>query len=99
MALAPFIHLPMAVAAMGFAFWCGLITAGMGLTMTIAEGLHKVLPLILLGAVIGALSGALAHLAGSMFYTSDASPAGSCRLRRTSGGGSAASCTTSSPRC
>ncbi|MBU0716222.1 MAG: hypothetical protein KJ964_12775 [Verrucomicrobia bacterium] len=80
MALAPFIHLPMAVAAMGLAFWCGLITAGMGLTLTITEGLHKVLPLILLSTVIGALSGILAHLARSMFYIRAASASASIGL-------------------
>ena len=80
MALAPFIHLPIAAAAMGLAFWCGLIAAGMGLTLAMAEGLHKVLPLILLGAVIGALSGALAHLARAMFYISARSPTDSIGL-------------------
>ncbi|MCX6992280.1 MAG: hypothetical protein NT011_03960 [Kiritimatiellaeota bacterium] len=77
LALAPLIHQPMTVAAMGLAFWCGLITAGMGLTMAMGEGLHKVLPLILLSAFIGALSGVLAHLARSMFYINAASPAAS----------------------
>ncbi|MFH1969340.1 MAG: hypothetical protein ABIJ53_03370 [Verrucomicrobiota bacterium] len=80
MAMASFIYLPMAVAAMGLAFWCGLITAGMGLTLAMAEGLHKVLPLMLLSAVIGTLSGILAHLARSMFYISTASPADSIGL-------------------
>ena len=80
MALASFIHLPMTVAAMGLALWCGLITAGMGLTLAMGEGLHKILPLILLSTVIGALSGILAHLARSMFYISAASPADSIGL-------------------
>jgi len=80
MALAPLIHLPMTVAAMGLAFWCGLIAAGMGLTLSMADRLHKVFPLMLLSAVIGALSGVLAHLARSMFYSSTATPAGSIGL-------------------
>lgn len=80
MALAPLFHLPLTVAAMGLAFWCGLITAGIGLTLTMGEGLHKVLTLILLSAGIGALSGVLAHLARSMFYISAASPAASIGL-------------------
>ena len=77
MAMASFIHLPMAVTAMGLAFWCGLISAGMGLTMAMGNRLHKVL---LLSAVIGALSGVFAHLARSMFYISAASPAVSIGL-------------------
>lgn len=80
LALAPLIHLPMTVAAMGLAFWCGLITAGMGLTLAMANRLHKVLPLMLLSAVIGALSGVLAHLARSMFYISAAFPSDSIGL-------------------
>ena len=79
-ALAPLIHLPMTVAAMGIAFWCGLIAAGMGLTLAMADRLPKVLPLMLLSAVIGALSGLLAHLARSMFYISAATPADSIGL-------------------
>lgn len=67
MALAPLIHLPMTVAAMGITVWCGLITAGMGLILAMADRLHKVFSLMLLSAVIGALSGVLAHLARSMF--------------------------------
>jgi len=80
MVLAPLMHLPMTVAVMGLAFWCGLIIAGMGLTMAIADRLPKVFPLMLLSAIIGALSGVLAHLARSMFYISTASAATSIGL-------------------
>jgi len=80
MLMAPLLHLPMTAAAMGLAFWCGLITAGMGLALAMTGGLKKILPLILLSAAIGALSGFLAHLARSMFYLSASAPAVSIGL-------------------
>ncbi len=63
-------HLPVATSVMGSSFCWGLIAAGMGLTTVIARRWQKMLPLICLSVVIGALSGLLAHLARSMFYLS-----------------------------
>ena len=66
-------HLPVAISVMGLSCCCGLIAAGMGLGSAIATRWSRIVPVIVLSATIGALSGLLGHLARSMFYLSAAS--------------------------
>lgn len=72
--MAIFDHLPIAASAMGLSFLCGLIAAGMGLTIAIGRRFSTVFPMIFLSIITGALSGWSGHMARSVFYTSTLSP-------------------------